>query len=277
MLNSTRIPHKMMHEETIDALAISFDLLSCNQIILLLSFSPKSPVPSHAPLLPSYPIPALSAVVVIRTPDPECLASSSRCFDNDNNPRIEHLPLFPFFILLCLTLLEAILILYIIFTYTLGTGDGKSCVSLGISACTCPSIGLRAVFVPASWGEEEAVIEPPTFRKGVRGVVEDDWYASSPLQEWALSPANIIARSRPGPAFGPVPQDPSVGSCFILVIISLQVGSVLFSAHHLANGLIEEISMARPRSGDCHDAFRNSLRRGKLWSLPSFTSISQGI
>lgn len=214
----------------------------------------------------SYPIPALPAIiVVIRTPDPECLAFSSVAFDNDNNPHIEHLPSFPFFFPLCLTLLEAILILYIIFTYTLGTGDGKCCVSLGISACTCLS----------SWGEEEAVIEPPTFRKGVRGVVEDDWYASSPLQ--ALSPANIIARSRPGPAFGPVPQDPSVGSCFILVIISLQVGPVLFSAYHPANGLIEEISMARPRSGDCHDAFRNSLRRGKLWSLPSFTSISQGI
>jgi hypothetical protein len=74
MLNATRIPHKMMDEETIDALAIS---LISNQIILLRSFSPKSPVPSHAPLLPSYPIPDLSAVVVIRTPDPECLASSS--------------------------------------------------------------------------------------------------------------------------------------------------------------------------------------------------------
>jgi hypothetical protein len=46
------------------------------------------------------------------------------------------------------------------------------------------------------------------------------------LHEYIPDLAKNIPRSRPRPAFGPIPQDPSAGSRFILVIISLQVGAL---------------------------------------------------
>jgi hypothetical protein len=121
------------------------------------------------------------------------------------------------------------------------------------------------------------VKKQPILREVALGTAEDDWYVSS-SKRFLPSPTNNILRSRPWPAFRPISQDPSARSCVILVIISLQVGALLFSSSKdVADGSAEEINTVRPQFGSYHDGYRKSLHRGKLSSSPSSIYILHAI